>query len=68
MRLGYLMTRSWSTMGEITATERTSLAILSKQVPEVKLGIKQIGEERIKAIEQELDALSIGYTPGRIPN
>lgn len=59
MRSGY--------SGDPTETERQSFAIVQEAFPPLLERIKTIAEEKLPALEKQLDAVNAPWTPGRIP-
>lgn len=59
MRSGY--------SGDPTETERQSFAIVQDEFPPLLERIKAIAEEKLPALEKQLDAIGAPWTPGRIP-
>ncbi|MFC2087753.1 WD40/YVTN/BNR-like repeat-containing protein, partial [Bacteroidota bacterium] len=65
LRLDNIMRRQWYSTSAPTQTEIRSLEILREELPLIKNDLKQIGEVKIREIEQALDALNSPWTPGR---
>lgn len=59
MRSGY--------SGDPTETERQSFSIVQEEFPPLLERIKTIAEEKVPALEKQLDAIGAPWTPGRIP-
>jgi hypothetical protein len=66
-RLGYLMRRQWSSTAMPTETEKKQLAILEEEFPPILSLVKEIGQRKIKEIENQLEELNAPWTNGRVP-
>lgn len=56
-----------ASMGAPTETEKQSYAIIEEEFPPLLEKIKIIAEQKVPALEKELDAIGAPWTPGRIP-
>lgn len=66
-RLDIITYTHMGSTGPITATEKQNFEILKEEFPPVLNALKQIVEEKIPALEAELNRLDAPWTPGRMP-
>ncbi len=53
--------------GAPTETQKQSYAIIQEELPPVLAKLKKVAEEKIPALERQLNAINAPWTPGRIP-
>ncbi|GAB4310572.1 MAG: hypothetical protein Kow00127_00110 [Bacteroidales bacterium] len=65
-----LQTLVWThgrSTADITQTERDAMAILKEEFPPVLEQLKQITNEKLPALSQELEEIGAPWSPGRLP-
>ncbi len=65
-RLNEAVYASWQSTSAPTATQMMNYKIVKDELPGVLQRIQKVNE-RLKALEKQLDALKAPYTPGRLP-
>lgn len=66
-RLWSIMAPHWSSTSAVTQTQRDQLELLEEEFPPVLEKIRMIKDEKMPAIEEELERLGAAWTPGRLP-
>ncbi len=66
-RLWAIMVPHWSSTSAVTQTQRDQLELLEEEFPPVLEKIREIKEEEMPKIEEELENLGAAWTPGRLP-
>jgi photosystem II stability/assembly factor-like uncharacterized protein len=66
-RMGNLLWIHNSSTADITGTAKDQYEIIKKLLPPVVEQLKKLAEEKIPALEAELDKIGAPWTPGRIP-
>lgn len=66
-RLNNLSWMHWSSTGDISASEKMLLQIVKEEFPTLLEALKDIYQQEILPLEEELENLKAPYTPGRIP-
>jgi hypothetical protein len=66
-RLGNLAYGHYSSTSAISATEKTDLAILEEEFPQLLGALKAIVEKDLPALETKLNTNNVPWTPGRLP-
>lgn len=66
-RLYVIIWSHWASTSAPTSTQKRALEILRDEFPEVVKQLRQIGEVKIKEIEEKMEHAGVPYTPGRLP-
>jgi len=66
-RLGSIIWTHYSSTSAITQTQRDGFEILKEEFPPILEELKEIYNDKLPVVENELDAMGAPYTPGRIP-
>lgn len=66
-RLSEMVFANINSTGNIVKNQKVALEVLSEELPVIIDKLNNIQNNRLKAIEKELEALGAPWTPGRIP-
>ncbi len=66
-RLGNIIYAHWSSTSAPTSTHRRSLEILQEEFPQVINQLRQLGEVKLKDLENRMELAGVPYTTGRLP-
>ncbi len=66
-RIGTIINGLWSSTSAPTQTQRESLEIAENQFIEVYKSIRELAEDKIPALESDLERAGTPWTPGRLP-
>jgi hypothetical protein len=65
-RLNEAVYASWQSTSSPTSTQKMNIKIVKDELPGVLERIQKV-DQRLKALEKQLDAIKAPYTPGRLP-
>ncbi len=65
-RVGDMLNPTWNSSSEITQNQRTAYKILSEELPNIVMLLKNIKYKELKSIESQLENAGAPWTPGRI--
>lgn len=65
-RLNEAVYASWQSTSSPTSTQKMNIKIVKDELPAVLERIQKV-DQRLKALEKQLDAIKAPYTPGRLP-
>ncbi len=66
-RLSNIIYAHWSSTSAPTSTHRRSLEILQEEFPPVISHLRQLGEVKLKDLENRMELAGVPYTTGRLP-
>lgn len=66
-RLNHIIWAHWASTSAPTSTQKRSLAILREDFPPVINRLRELGEEKLKDIENQMEQAGVPYTSGRLP-